>query len=98
MNTWEETVADWFSRHMGKVPSREQLYWLLQLLNKADIAIVTAERDAALKDAERYRWLREHTAVTGLSRFVHRMGKQFLDETVDSQLRVDAAMNETNDE
>jgi hypothetical protein len=34
-------------------------------------------------DADRYRWLREHTAVTGLSRWTRACSTQFLDEAVD---------------
>jgi hypothetical protein len=36
------------------------------------------------KDAARYRWLREHTVATGLSRFTQSYRKQFLDEAVDA--------------
>ena len=42
----------------------------------------TAARDAAA-DAERFRWLAEHTVATGLARWVHPF--QFLAEAVDAR-------------
>lgn len=39
--------------------------------------------DAAREDAERFKWLREHTVATGLSAFVHNSGERFLVEAID---------------
>jgi hypothetical protein len=43
------------------------------------------------RDAQRYRWLREHTAATGLGRFIQSWRKQFLDEAVDAALAAKGA-------
>lgn len=48
------------------------------------------EMEALRKDAERYRWLREHTSATGLARFVRYSGAQFLDEAVDRLMAAEA--------
>lgn len=45
------------------------------------------ERDELLVDAQRFRWLQEHTAATGLSRWMG--GKQFLGEAVDAEIAND---------
>jgi len=36
-----------------------------------------------LEDAARYRWLREHTVATGLSRWMG--SRQFLDDAIDAE-------------
>ena len=48
----------------------------------ASIAIEQASRDRA--DAERFRWLEEHTVATGLSRWMGR--EQFLSVAVDKAM------------
>lgn len=40
--------------------------------------------EAARVDAERYRWLREHTVAAGLGQFIRQMRKRFLDAAVDA--------------
>ncbi len=51
----------------------------------AELALVKAERDAALKDAERYRWLRSQSGRITLNTFaiVGEFGK-YLDDLMDA--------------
>jgi hypothetical protein len=44
--------------------------------------------ESSARDAARYRWLREHTVATGLSRWMQR--HQFLDAAIDEEM--DAAL------
>ncbi len=39
--------------------------------------------EAARVDAERYRWLREHTVAAGLGQFMRMMRRRFLDDAID---------------
>ena len=53
------------------------------------ITRLTAERDAALRDAERYRWLREAPDVAGddlLSQLVRDYADKYLDAAIDSEM------------
>lgn len=54
-----------------------------------------AELERLRADAERFRWLAEHTVATGLARWVHPF--QFLDEAVDRHIATDMANAEASE-
>ena len=55
-----------------------------------EVRKLRAERDSFRTDAERFRWLAERTAATGLERWVHPF--QFLCEAVDERRKAGATM------
>ena len=55
-----------------------------------EVRKLRAERDLFRADAERFRWLAERTAATGLERWVHPF--QFLCEAVDERRKAGATM------
>jgi hypothetical protein len=53
-----------------------------------EVRKLRAERDSFRADAERFRWLAERTAASGLERWVHPF--QFLAEAVDERMKAGA--------
>ena len=62
------------------------------------VASLKAERDAAMKDAERYRWLRDATPWTAISAFdktrvAFRLASKFSEEAQDTGVDLDKAID-----
>ena len=91
-------IAAWVDSEYGSCPvAGTQLLAFIDS-QQAKVAALKAERDALLKDAGRYRWLRDATPWTAISAFdktrvTCRLASKFSEEAQDAGVDLDKAID-----